>query len=198
MKALLMVDLQNDFLPGGALPVAEGDNIIPLINDVQGDYDFVIASKDWHPVDHVSFAVNHCDRKPGQFVELPYGSQILWPEHCVQGTKGADFATGLTMDNVVKVFNKGVDPMVDSYSSFFDNNRSRVTGLAEFLRSMDVKQLFVCGLATDYCVKFTVLDALDIGFDTTVLVDLCRGVNVNPGDVDKAIEDMVAAGCKLS
>jgi nicotinamidase/pyrazinamidase len=197
MKALVLVDIQNDFLPGGALAVPQGDMIMPLANQVQREFKLIVATQDWHPANHLSFAANHPGKKPGDIIPLNGQKQVLWPVHCVQNTFGAKFAGGLRFDRVNKVFRKGTDAAIDSYSGFFDNGHIRATGLGEYLKEKKVTDLFVIGLATDYCVKFTALDAVALGFRTYVIEDACRGVNLTPGDVNKAIGAMKAAGIQI-
>lgn len=194
MKALILVDLQNDFCPGGALPVPEGDRVIPVVNRLLGRFDLIVATQDWHPPDHGSFAANHPGRKAGEVIELNGLPQILWPVHCVQNTPGAEFHPGLERSRIDRVFQKGTDPAIDSYSGFFDNGRRKATGLADFLREQHVSDVFVCGLATDYCVKATALDAAALGLRTHLVEDACRGVERRPGDVARAIAEMRAAG----
>ena len=163
MKALIIVDVQNDFCPGGALPVPEGDRVVEVINRIQPGFDLVVATQDWHPADHGSFAANHPGRRPGEQIELAGLPQILWPVHCVQGTPGAELHPGLDRSRIARVFRKGTDPSVDSYSGFFDNGRRASTGLGEYLKDQGVTDVYVCGLATDYCVKATALDAVASG-----------------------------------
>lgn len=194
VKALILVDLQNDFCPGGALPVPEGDRVIPVVNRLLGRFGLVVATQDWHPPDHGSFAANHPGRKAGEAIDLNGLPQILWPVHCVQNTPGADFHPALERGRIERVFQKGTDPAIDSYSGFFDNGRRRATGLADFLRERRVTDVFVCGLATDYCVKATALDAAALGFRTHLVDDACRGVQLRPGDIARAIAEMRAAG----
>lgn len=194
MRALIVVDVQNDFLPGGALAVPEGDRVIPFINRVIRDFELIVATQDWHPPGHGSFASSHPGKRPGDHIELAGLSQILWPDHCVQGTAGAEFATELDNDWIERIFRKGTDPQIDSYSGFHDNGHRKSTGLADYLRQRGATDLYIVGLATDYCVKFTALDALREGFATHVLVDGCRGVGLEPGDVDRALEDVSRAG----
>lgn len=194
MKALLLIDLQNDFCPFGALPVAEGDQVIPIANLLMDHFDLVVATQDWHPGNHGSFAANHPWRKPGQIIELNGLSQILWPIHCVQESFGAEFVQGLHTEKIDKVFVKGTDPGIDSYSGFYDNGHKKDTGLGNFLEEKGVNELYIMGLATDYCVKFSVLDALSLNFDVKLIIDGCRGVNLNVGDVDKAIAEMKEKG----
>jgi nicotinamidase/pyrazinamidase len=194
VNALIIVDMQNDFLPGGALPVPEGDQIIPVLNGLQPQFDLIVATQDWHPPDHGSFAANHPNRQPGEIVNLNGLPQILWPVHCVQDTPGAEFASGLERDRWDQVFTKGTDPTVDSYSGFFDNGHRKPTGLADYLQNKNVTDVYIAGLATDYCVKFTALDARQLGFRTHVIIDACRGVNLQAGAVARAIEEMKSAG----
>lgn len=197
LKVLILVDIQNDFMPGGALSVKDGYKILPVVNSLITNFDLIIATQDWHPVNHGSFASNHPGKKIGQFTDLNGTSQILWPDHCVQNTKGAEFHRDLNSEKITKIFQKGTDKNIDSYSGFFDNGRLKSTGLGDYLKEKNVKQVFICGLATDYCVKFTALDAADEGFETFVISDACRGVNLTPDDSDKAIEEMSEAGCKI-
>ncbi len=178
MKALLLIDIQNDFLPGGALAVQKGDLVIPIANQLMGKFKHVIASQDWHPKDHSSF-------------------KTTWPVHCVQGSHGAEFPETLHTDRIEKVIKKGEHKEVDSYSAFFDNDHQTETELLEYLREQKIDALFVMGLATDYCVKFTVLDALDQGFKVYVITDGCQGVNVGRGDAEKALKKMRQKGAKL-
>ncbi len=194
MKTLILVDLQNDFCPGGALAVPEGDLVIPPANRLQPRFDLVVAAQDWHPRDHASFAANHPGKNPGELIEFDGLEQILWPAHCVQGTEGADFHPDLQRDRFARVFHKGTDPAVDSYSCFFDNARRKSTGLGDYLKDQGAGEVYICGLATDYCVKFSALDAVDLGFRTHVIEDACRGVNLNPGDAAAAVEEMGRAG----
>ena len=197
MKALILVDLQNDFLPGGALAVAEGDQVIPVANRVQKKFDLIVATQDWHPANHGSFASNHRGKHAGEVIDLNGLPQVLWPVHCVQGTGGAEFASDLQVDRITKVFRKGTDPAIDSYSGLYDNGHRKSTGLAEWLREQGVNRVTVCGLATDYCVKFTALDALAEGFSVTLHLSASRGVNLTPGDVDKAVEEMRSKGVTI-
>jgi nicotinamidase/pyrazinamidase len=197
MRALVLVDLQNDFLPGGALAVREGDRVIPIANRLQREVDLAVATQDWHPRDHASFASQHVGKRPGELITLEGLPQVLWPDHCVQLTHGAAFAATLDTKRIAKIFPKGMDRRVDSYSGFFDNGRRHDTGLAAYLRLKGVRELLVCGLATDYCVKWTALDAAELGFDTFVVVDACRGVELNEGDVDDALDELEDAGVEL-
>jgi len=190
MKALIIVDVQNDFCPGGALPVPAGDQVVPVINNLQRQFELVVATVDWHPADHCSFAANHPGYKVGDVIEIDGLQQILWPVHCVQNTPGAQLHPALDTSRIASLFRKGADPRVDSYSAFFDNGRRKATGLADYLRQHGATELYICGLATDYCVKFTALDAVELGFRTNVLADACRGVELRPGDVAAAIDQM--------
>ena len=197
MRALVLVDIQNDFLPGGALPVRDGDEIIEVVNDLQVRFDLVVATQDWHPHDHGSFAINHPGRKPGDVIELSGLRQTLWPAHCVQGTRGAAFVGLLHTGRIDRVFQKGTDPAIDSYSGFFDNGHRKSTGLGDYLKAEGVTDVYIVGLATDYCVKFTALDARKLGFNTHVIEDACRGVNLRPSDSREAIEEMRRAGVEV-
>jgi len=200
MRALILVDIQNDFLPTGALPVRDGDAVVPVANRAarSGEFDLVVATQDWHPREHGSFAANHPGKKPGDVIELDGLRQILWPVHCVQGTRGAEFAPGLAVETIARVFRKGTDSRIDSYSGFFDNGHRKATGLGDFLRERGAGEIVVLGLATDYCVKFTALDARGLGFAVTLRRDGCRAVNVVPGDERRAIEEMRAAGVAMA
>lgn len=197
MKALILVDIQNDFLPGGALGVEEGDEILPVVNKLlEFPFDVIVATKDWHPKDHGSFASIH-GKKPGEHIILDGIDQILWPVHCVQGTYGAEFSKGWHSEKVQKVFHKGTEKNIDSYSTFFDNEHRKKTGLEEFLKNQNVKDIYIAGLATDYCVKYSVLDAASLGFNTYVILDACKAVNLQKGDEEHAIAEMRQAGAKM-
>ena len=194
MKALLLVDIQNDFCPGGALEVKEGDQVVPIANQLMEYFDLVVATKDWHPANHGSFAANHPWRYPGQIIELDGLEQILWPIHCVKDSFGALLVKTLNTEKIEKIFQKGTDPNIDSYSGFFDNAHRKATGLGNFLKDKGVEEVYVMGLAQDYCVKYTILDALELGFKTYLIADGTRAVNLNPGDGDNAIKEMKAKG----
>lgn len=201
-QALLLVDIQADFCPGGALAVARGDEVVPVANGLIEDFGLnglpVVATQDWHPRGHVSFASAHPGHAAGEVVTLPDGTaQALWPDHCVQGTAGADFQPGLDVAGITHVVRKGLDPLTDSYSAFFDNSRAHATGLDEWLRAHDVRELAVCGLAQDYCVKFSVLDALTLGYGVTLYREGTRPVEATPGDGESAIEAMRDAGAVI-
>jgi nicotinamidase/pyrazinamidase len=195
--ALLIVDVQNDFLPGGALAVSEGDQVIPVINLIQGKFDFIVATQDFHPADHKSFAANHEAGEIGQLIEWQGNLQILWPVHCVQQTHGTEFHLSLDQKKWKAVIRKGTNPDFDSYSGFFDNSYQIDTGLAEYLKRHGIDRVFICGLALDYCVKFTALDAKELEFDTYLITDATRAVNLNPEDGIDALADLEAAGIKL-
>lgn len=194
ITALLMIDLQNDFCPGGQLAVADGDAVIPLANQLQKYFSLVVATKDWHPVGHLSFAHSHPLKKVGDVVMVNGIEQILWPEHCVQCSHGAEFHSQLDTRGIDQIIYKGTDLQIDSYSAFFDNAHLRATGLEAYLHECGVQEIYLLGLATDYCVKYTCLDALELGFTVKVIADACRGVELKPGDVQGAISEMQAAG----
>ena len=198
-QALIIVDLQPDFLPGGPLAVPDGDAIVATVVALMDRFDVVVATQDWHPAEHGSFAANHPGRSPGEVIDLDGLAQILWPTHCVQDSPGADLVPQLRAreSKLAAVFTKGTDPSVDSYSGFFDNGKRKATGLGEWLRAHGVDSVVVCGLALDYCVKFTALDALALGFETTLVRDATRAVELAPGDGERAIADIRAAGGKI-
>jgi nicotinamidase/pyrazinamidase len=197
MKALIVVDVQNDFCPGGSLPVQEGDQVVPFINGVRDEFPLVVFTQDWHPHDHKSFASNNPGTRPGDVIELDSLAQILWPDHCVQGSPGAEFHPGLIVRPEDPVFRKGEVPALDSYSGFRDNDKRNETGLRRFLQDRGVDTVYVAGLATDVCVKFTVLDALEFGFKTYVYKSGCRAVTLRPRDEDDACREMERAGAVL-
>ncbi|NRB49317.1 MAG: bifunctional nicotinamidase/pyrazinamidase [Saprospiraceae bacterium] len=197
MKALLLIDLQIDFCPGGALEVKEGDQVIPIANALMEKFELVVATQDWHPADHGSFAANHPWRKPGQVIDLHGLEQVLWPIHCVQGSFGAKFHPTLNQAGITKVFVKGTDSTIDSYSGFFDNGHRKATGLGDYLKEQEVTEVYIMGLATDYCVKFTALDAVELGFTTHLIEDASRGVNLQEGDVAQAVSDMQEKGVSI-
>ncbi len=196
-RALILVDIQNDFLPGGALEVSDGDAVIPVANKLIPHFDLVVASRDWHPATHGSFAANHPWRKPGQVIDLNGLDQILWPIHCVQESYGAEFGKDLHDDKIDKVFFKGTDPGIDSYSAFFDNAHRRATGMGDYLKEEGIEEIYLVGLATDYCVKYTALDALKLGFKTYVVTDGVRGIEQEAGDVERALQLMQEKGARL-
>ncbi len=194
MRCLLLVDIQNDFLPGGALPVPQGDRVIPVANRLQRLFPLVVATQDWHPAGHGSFASSHPGRRPGELVDLNGLPQVLWPDHCVQGSPGAELAARLDGSRIEAILRKGTDPGIDSYSGFFDNGQRKSTGLADYLRGRGVDEVLLVGLATDYCVKATALDARRLGFRASLIEDGAAGVELRPGDVRAAIDEMRAAG----
>ena len=195
--ALIVVDVQNDFLPGGALAVPGGDEVVPVANRLLSEMPLSVATQDWHPANHGSFAANHPGRAAGEVIELAGQQQVLWPVHCVQGTRGAEFAAALDADRFAAVFPKGTNPRIDSYSGFFDNGHLQSTGLRDYLQQQGIQRVYVLGLATDYCVKFTALDARGLGLETYLIEDGCRGVELRPGDVERALAEMTAAGVRM-
>ena len=197
MNALIIVDLQNDFLPGGALAVPHGNEVIPLANELQQRFELVLATQDWHPPNHGSFAANHSGKKPGDRIMLDGIEQILWPVHCVQNTKGAEFAPSFDTSRIAHIFHKGIDPKIDSYSTFFDNAHRRETGLADYLKKRAINEIYLMGLALDYCVKYSTLDAGQLGLNTYVIVDGCRGIELEAGDIERAIDEMKRVGAVL-
>lgn len=196
-NALILVDIQHDFMPWGSLPVPEGDKIFPAVNRLQEQFDTVVASQDWHPPDHLSFASNHEGRKPFEVTEVDGLEQILWPDHCVQGSEGAEFVPDLDMSRVAQVFRKGTDPRIDSYSAFHDNGHRKATGLADWLRERGVDTVYIAGLAEDVCVFYTAMDAVREGFDTYLVEDATYGVNMNEGDVERCLAEMRGAGVHI-
>ncbi|WP_254509436.1 bifunctional nicotinamidase/pyrazinamidase [Anatilimnocola floriformis] len=197
MRALILVDIQNDFLPGGTLAVPQGDEVVAVANELMPQYDLVVATQDWHPADHQSFARHHPGSQVGDVIELHGLPQVLWPVHCVQGTSGADFSPRLNLAGIQHVVQKGTDREVDSYSGFFDNARRRATGLEKLLRENRVEDVHVLGLATDYCVRATAIDAVDLGFRVTLIERGCRGVELKRGDCQQAIDEMRQAGVTI-
>jgi nicotinamidase/pyrazinamidase len=197
MDALLVVDLQIDFCPGGALEVPEGDRIVPRVNRLMEAAELVVLTQDWHPPEHGSFAINHDGYEIGDRVTLDGLDQILWPAHCVRGHDGARFHPDLDLVPAAAILRKGTEPRIDSYSAFYDNGHRKSTGLSGYLREQGVQRVCVCGLAADVCVKFTALDARREDFRTVVLRDATRGVNLQPGDTERAFETMAEAGVEL-
>lgn len=196
-RALIAVDIQNDFLPGGALAVRDGHKVIPIANAMlKKNFDVKVATQDWHPPGHGSFASNR-GGEVGDVSELGGLPQVLWPDHCVQGTHGAEFHHDFDLSRVTRVFRKGTDVGIDSYSGFYDNGHRKSTGLGEWLKEQGVTDVYILGLATDYCVKYSALDAVKLGFATHVIEDGCRGVELKPGDVAAAIEEMRRAGVEV-
>lgn len=194
--ALIVIDVQNDFCPGGALAVAGGDAIIPRVNALMGQFATVVLTQDWHPASHASFAANHPGRAPFDMVDMPYGAQTLWPVHCVQGTDGAAFHPALRTDPAQLVIRKGFRPAIDSYSAFFENDRTTPTGLDGYLRSRGISAVTLAGLATDFCVAFSALDAARLGYAVTVDLAACRGIDLG-GSMAAMLQAMRAAGVVL-
>lgn len=198
MKALLLIDIQNDFLPDGALAVANGNEVIEVANRLMSDYDLVVATQDWHPAGHESFASQHDGKQVGDIVVLNGLDQIMWPDHCVQNSEGAKFSAELNTTGIHRIIQKGTDRKIDSYSGFFDNARRKATGLEEYLRKNKVEEVHLVGLATDYCVKFTALDAVDLGFRTVVIQEGVRGVDLQSGDCERSIKEMQNKGISIA
>ncbi len=194
--ALIVIDVQNDFCPGGALAVPGGDEIVPGINAMMDGFDAVILTQDWHPAGHSSFASNHPGKAPYEAIDMPYGGQVLWPDHCVQGTPGADFHAGLRTDGDL-ILRKGFRAEIDSYSAFFENDHQTPTGLEGYLRARDIGRLSMVGLATDFCVHFSAVDAAALGFDVTVHLPACRAIDLD-GSLDQALAAMRDAGVTLT
>jgi len=195
--ALIVIDLQNDFCPGGALAVAGGDEIVPLVNRLIASFEHVILTQDWHPAGHSSFASSHAGQAPFSSIQIPYGAQTLWPDHCVQGTHGAEFHRDLALAKAELIIRKGFRKAIDSYSAFYENDRKTPTGLAGYLRERGLTKLALVGLATDYCVAYSALDGARLGFDTTVLADACRAIDLN-GSLAQAKRQMQLAGVHLA
>ncbi|GHC62245.1 bifunctional nicotinamidase/pyrazinamidase [Ulvibacter litoralis] len=195
MKTLLIIDAQNDFMPGGALPVPEGDKIVPIINGMQHTFDLVIATQDWHPEDHISFASNHKGASVFDEIEIQGKSQTLWPNHCVQGTQGAEFHPDLKTEKFEAIFRKGTDREIDSYSAFYDNSHLKSTGLAGYLKEKGVSELYVCGLAADICVYFSINDALKEGFNCYFIEDASMALDTEKFSEIK--KEMIAMGIQI-
>jgi nicotinamidase/pyrazinamidase len=195
--ALLVIDVQNDFCPGGALAVPEGDLIVPRINALMDEFAAVILTQDWHPSDHLSFASQHTGRAPMELTQMPYGPQVLWPDHCVQGTQGAAFHPGLRVDRADLILRKGFRRRIDSYSAFFENDKTTPTGLEGYLKTRGITALTLVGLATDFCVNYSALDAAQLGFAVTIRQDLCRAIDFD-GSLAAAHSAMAQAGVKLA
>lgn len=196
-NALIVIDVQNDFCPGGALAVPDGDGIIPGINALMAEADAVILTQDWHPAGHSSFASSHAGKAPYDMIDMPYGPQVLWPDHCIQGSKGADFHALLNQTSADLIIRKGYTPSIDSYSAFFENDRTTPTGLEGYLRTRGITHLTMVGLALDFCVNFSAVDAAKLGFQVDVRRDLCRAIDMN-GSLDAAVQSMTGAGVSLT
>ncbi|MFN4272272.1 MAG: bifunctional nicotinamidase/pyrazinamidase [Aliihoeflea sp.] len=196
-KALIVIDLQNDFCPGGALAVAGGDEIVPLVNAMIDEFDHVVLTQDWHPEGHSSFASQHDGKNPFESVSMPYGEQTLWPDHCVQGTRGAEFHAGLEWTKAELVVRKGFRSGIDSYSAFFENDRTTPTGLGGYLKERGISDLTLVGLATDFCVAYSAIDAAKLGFQATVVMDGCRAIDLG-GSLAEMTERMRQAGVSIA
>lgn len=196
MHALIVIDVQNDFCPGGALAVPGGDEIVAPINAMMDEFDAVVLTQDWHPAGHSSFASSHDGKAPLELIEMPYGPQVLWPDHCVQGSDGAAFHSGLNIQRADLIIRKGFRPEIDSYSAFFENDQTTPTGLEGYLRTRGITDLTLVGLATDFCVNFSAVDAAQLGFDVTVRQDLCRAIDLD-GSLAAAQDGMTQAGVTL-
>jgi nicotinamidase/pyrazinamidase len=194
---LLVVDVQNDFCPGGALAVKEGDRVVPVINRIMDRFHRVVATQDWHPQNHISFASNHPGKKPYEQIRLGDINQILWPDHCVPGTEGSAFHAGLHADRFDLVVRKGSNPAVDSYSAFLENDKIIKTGLEGYLQSIKAERVFLAGLATDYCVFYSAMDAVSFGFNTTVIIDACRGIDVPENNIELSVQAMRMNGVQI-
>ncbi|WP_386624360.1 bifunctional nicotinamidase/pyrazinamidase [Sulfitobacter geojensis] len=196
MQALVVIDVQNDFCPGGALAVAGGDDIVQGINALMNDFDSVILTQDWHPAGHSSFASSHTGKAPLELIDMPYGPQVLWPDHCIQGSLGAKFHMELHQDRADMIIRKGYNPAINSYSAFFENDHETPTGLEGYLRTRGITGVTMVGLALDFCVNYSAVDAAKLGFDVTVRQDLCRAIDMG-GSLAAAVEGMTAAGVTL-
>ncbi|SEN77476.1 bifunctional nicotinamidase/pyrazinamidase [Pseudomonas sp. ok266] len=195
-SALLVIDVQNDFTPGGQLAVPEGDLIVPLINRLARQFTQVVVAQDWHPTGHASFASSHSGHQPYDVIQLPYGEQTLWPDHCVQSTPGAEFHRELDLPHAQLIIRKGCNPDIDSYSAFLEADRRTTTGLSGYLKEREIDTVYMVGLALDFCVMFSALDARAAGFNTYVVLDACRAIDLN-GSLAAAIERMQSAGVGL-
>src|SRR5688572_24046988 len=195
MNALILVDIQNDFMPGGPLAVPFGDEIIPLVNELQNSFSLVVATQDWHPQSHKSFASNHAGKKPFERITLHGLEQVLWPDHCIQRSVGAEIHPSVNLSKVEAIFRKGMDVEIDSYSAFYDNGYKKSTGLAGYLRERKIKKVYVCGLAADYCVYYTAKDSLKENFETYIIEDATRAIDTN-GFV-KATEKILSSGGQI-
>ena len=195
-KCLIITDVQNDFCPGGALAVKDGDEIIPIINKIAKKFYKVVATQDWHPINHVSFASTH-NKNVGEFIDVSGVSQILWPDHCVQSSKGAGFHEFLNQNSFDLIIRKGTNPDMDSYSVFFENDKKTRTGLDYYLGGLGINDVYLCGLATDYCVYYSALDAKKLGFNTHVIIDASKGVDIPEGNLEDAVNDMINKDIKI-
>ena len=195
-KALLVIDVQNDFCPAGALEVAGGNEIIPYINEEMAKYECVVLTQDWHPKGHSSFATSHEGKNPLELIKMPYGDQVLWPDHCVQGSKGAEFHPDLNIEQANAILRKGSNPFIDSYSAFFENDRKTPTGLDGYLKSLEIEKINLVGLATDFCVNYSAQDAANLGYKVSVLEKMCRAIDLN-GSLAAAKSEMQDCGVEF-
>lgn len=196
-QALIVIDVQNDFCPSGALAVSGGDEIVTGINALMGEFDAVVLTQDWHPAGHSSFASSHDGKAPFEMTTMPYGDQVLWPDHCIIGSHGAQFHPALNQDRADIIIRKGYNAAIDSYSAFFENDQTTPTGLVGYLRTRGVSELTMVGLATDFCIKFSAVDAAKLGFNVTINIGLCRAIDMD-GSLASAIDGMKAAGVKIA
>ena len=194
--ALLVIDVQNDFCPEGALEVAGGNEIIPYINEEMAKYDCVVLTQDWHPKGHSSFATSHEGKNPLELIKMPYGDQVLWPDHCIQGSKGAEFHPDLNIEQANAIIRKGSNPFIDSYSAFFENDRKTPTGLDGYLKSLEIEKINLVGLATDFCVNYSAQDAANLGYKVSVLEKMCRAIDLN-GSLAAAKSEMQDCGVEF-
>ena len=194
--ALLVIDVQNDFCPAGALAVVGGNEIIPHINEEMAKYDCVVLTQDWHPKGHSSFATSHEGKNPLELIKMPYGDQVLWPDHCVQGSKGAEFHPDLNIEQANAIIRKGSNPFIDSYSAFFENDRKTSTGLDGYLKSLEIEKINLVGLATDFCVNYSAQDAANLGYKVSVLENMCRAIDLN-GSLAAAKSEMQDCGVEF-
>jgi nicotinamidase/pyrazinamidase len=197
MRALLIVDMQNDFMPSGALPVPNADKLVPLINDLMHQCDLIVATLDWHPPHHKSFASAHSKKKPGERIDFEGYQQLLWPDHCIAHSSGAELVSELNTNLIDHLVYKGDDLNIDSYSAFFDNAKQKSTGLEQLLKKHNVSELYICGVALDYCVRHSAIDAANLGYKVFLVIDACKGAVISPGDIEKAITEMLDAGVKF-
>jgi len=195
--ALVIIDIQNDFCPSGALAVTDGDAVVPIVNRLQTQFPLRVLTQDWHPADHSSFAANHEGAEPFSMTEMPYGPQVLWPSHCIQGSEGAEFHKDLQTNGAAVTIRKGFRSAIDSYSAFFENDRKTPTGLGGYLKDQGIKSLAVTGLATDFCVRYSAVDAAKLGFDVTLIEDACRAIDMD-GSLVEAMKDMADHGVKVA
>ena len=195
-KALLVIDVQNDFCPAGALEVAGGNEIIPYINEEMAKYECVVLTQDWHPKGHSSFATSHEGKNPLELIKMPYGDQVLWPDHCIQGSKGAEFHPDLNIEQANAIIRKGSNPFIDSYSAFFENDRKTSTGLDGYLKSLEIEKINLVGLATDFCVNYSAQDAANLGYKVSVLEKMCRAIDLN-GSLAAAKSEMQDCGVEF-